>query len=783
MKQNRAEASPMERTNQPHSSGLELRVVKCPRKGYEKYNRVYMHPADAEALSLPSGRNYVLVNNFVYNFAPVDSLPQGVIGLTDLQRLTLYVSLNEKIRCVPFQPAPGDKLFLASMQVECDLFFTGGRGTGQIFGADSIEQALKASFQSQFFSRGQMFAADVTGILLRFKVLKIELAFLSAPSQEADTSSSGKDKKSKDKQVVQAASDLPSSSATARGMLIDTTEIVVVPASGASIKVTTGTGTAHKKLPDLFKADWSFQQMGIGALDKEFSEIFRRAFAPRFFPTSLTRDDLGLVPVKGILLYGPPGNGKTLMAKKIGQMLNCKEPIIVNGPDVLNKYVGESEANIRKIFAPAFADYKQFGDESELHLIIIDEMDAICAKRGLRTGSGVSDTIVNQLLTMLDGVGEINNILVIGMTNRLDIIDEALLRPGRLEVHMEIGLPDEAGRLQILNIHTEKMRRSSRMAPDVDLPTLAKQTRNFSGAELAGLVRNAAAFACSRQLDMRNPMDRKAIENANVIVTLSDFERALQQTVPAFGIDQDEIKNTMRNGIIHYSPGFTNLMDEARLFVQQVVSSKHSNMATVLFMGEAGCGKSAFATAVATDSGFPFVKVISPRSMVAMSETVRCQLINKCFEDAYRSALSVIVIDDIERLLDYSAARQQYSNNVLQTLLVLLKKEPPSKDKKLLVLGTSSKPEVMEALEVKEAFDAALSIPCLSSGQDVARILSKMDGYSEAEVTEISKKFNGAIPIKKLYQVAERALQTYQGNTASLVDRFFKCLNDYGYGK
>merc|ERR1739846_225836 len=120
-----------------------------------------------------------------------------------------------------------------------------------------------------------------------------------------------------------------------------------------------------------------------------------------------------------------------------------------------------------------------------LHIIIMDEMDAICKARGsVRDGTGVTDSIVNQLLSKIDGVDALNNILLIGMTNRKDLIDEALLRPGRLEVHVEISLPDEQGRQQILNIHTKGMQKAGYLDASVSLPALAAQTKNFSGAEI-----------------------------------------------------------------------------------------------------------------------------------------------------------------------------------------------------------------------------------------------------------------------------------------------------------
>ncbi|GKV52523.1 hypothetical protein SLEP1_g59101, partial [Rubroshorea leprosula] len=132
-----------------------------------------------------------------------------------------------------------------------------------------------------------------------------------------------------------------------------------------------------------------------------------------------------------------------------------------------------------------------------------------------RDGTGVHDSIVNQLLTKIDGVESLNNVLLIGMTNRKDLLDEALLRPGRLEVQVEISLPDENGRLQILQIHTNKMKENSFLAPDVNLQELAARTKNYSGAELEGVVKSAVSFALNRQLsmdDLTKPVDEESIK-------------------------------------------------------------------------------------------------------------------------------------------------------------------------------------------------------------------------------------------------------------------------------
>lgn len=197
-----------------------------------------------------------------------------------------------------------------------------------------------------------------------------------------------------------------------RGWLRTNTAFIFTQSGTNPIKVVGQKGYASTQL---FRPKTiNFEQLGIGGLDKQFEAIFRRAFASRVFPPSVVQR-LGVKHVKGLLLYGPPGTGKTLIARQLGKMLNGKEPKIVNGPEVLNKYVGQSEENIRNLFAEADAEYAAKGDNSDLHVIIFDEIDAVCKSRGsVRDGSGVHDTIVNQLLTKIDGVNSLNNILLIG---------------------------------------------------------------------------------------------------------------------------------------------------------------------------------------------------------------------------------------------------------------------------------------------------------------------------------------------------------------------------------
>lgn len=151
----------------------------------------------------------------------------------------------------------------------------------------------------------------------------------------------------------------------------------------------------------------------------------------------------------------------------------------------------------------------------------------------------------------MDGVDQLNNILLIGMTNRLDMIDEALLRPGRLEVHIEISLPDEHGRVQILTIHTAKMRQNGVMGPDVDVAELAALTKNFSGAELGGLVKSATSFAFNRHVKV-GTLAALSDDIDRMQVVRDDFLNALDEVQPAFGVNEEELAAVVQNGIVRF---------------------------------------------------------------------------------------------------------------------------------------------------------------------------------------------------------------------------------------
>ncbi len=225
--------------------------------------------------------------------------------------------------------------------------------------------------------------------------------------------------------------------------------------------------------------------------------------------------EMGIDPPKGVLLYGPPGTGKTLLAKAVATESGANF-IAVKGPEILSKWVGESERAIREIFRKA--------RQAAPCIVFFDEIDSIAPRRGQRFDSGVTDRIVNQILTEMDGLERLEGVVVIAATNRPDIIDPALLRPGRFDRVIYVPPPDEEARLEILKVHTRRMP----LAEDVDLREIARKTEGYTGADLAALCREAAIMALREagkptKVQMKHFL--KAMEAVKPSITKEDIER------------------------------------------------------------------------------------------------------------------------------------------------------------------------------------------------------------------------------------------------------------------
>jgi len=717
-----------------------MKVSKCPSDVLTMTNRAIVSPQDFDTkvtphLDVRTGPG----QHFIFSIQADGKATPGTVAFSLPQRKWAVLSLNQEIDVTPYIFSP-EKHYLSSIVLEVDFFNKKNTSTDP-FNTDEMAREFSMQFPKQAFTVGQQAVFNFQDK----KLLQIVV----------------KDNEATDLRALQAGEKVKPHKVSV-GVFLPNTGVIFERMEGATINLT-GKSKAKVERTQIINPDWDFSKMGIGGLDTEFNAIFRRAFASRVFPPEIM-EQLGCKHVKGILLYGPPGTGKTLMARQIGQMLNAREPKIVNGPQILDKYVGESEANIRRLFEDAEEEEKRMGPNSGLHIIIFDEIDAICKARGSQAGStGVNDTVVNQLLSKIDGVDQLNNILVIGMTNRRDMMDDALMRPGRLEVQIEIGLPKEPGRLQIFGIHTRKMKSNGKLCGDVDMGELAQITKNFSGAEIEGLVRAAQSCALNRLVKASSKVELDPEAAEKLLVSRSDFMHAMENDIkPAFGAAAEVLENFVSRGIINWGEPVQSVLDDGELLIQQAASADGPGLVSVLLEGAPNSGKTALAAKLAKLSDFPFVKICSPEDMVGFTESAKCIQIRKIFDDAYRSMLSCVLVDNVERLLDYGPIGPRYSNLTLQALLVLLKRNPP-KGKRLLVIVTTSRKEVLDQMEMLPAFTDVLHVANLTQDAQLMRVIQQSNAFDPNQLAKLAEKIRGrraSIGVKKLLGLLDMVKQT-----------------------
>jgi len=265
----------------------------------------------------------------------------------------------------------------------------------------------------------------------------------------------------------------------------------------------------------------------IGGLEKVKKELMEVVEWPMKYPGSFKR--VGIRPAKGVLLHGPPGCGKTLLAKAAANESEANF-ILVKGPELLSKWVGESEKGVREIFKKA--------RQTAPTIIFFDEIDALAPRRGMDEGGGsrVTERVVNQILTEMDGLVSLDSVMIIGATNRKDLMDSALLRPGRFDSMISVGSPDRDARLEILKIHTKNM-----PLVDVNLDEFAEKTSDYTGADIESLCRTAGMMALRENIEASGVTKehfKKALSEIKPSVSKWERERyetTEEEKIPAYG--------------------------------------------------------------------------------------------------------------------------------------------------------------------------------------------------------------------------------------------------------
>jgi transitional endoplasmic reticulum ATPase len=446
----------------------------------------------------------------------------------------------------------------------------------------------------------------------------------------------------------------------------------------------------------------------VGGCRKQLALIREMIELPLRHPTLFKT--LGVKPPRGVLLYGPPGSGKTLLARAIANETGAFF-FLINGPEIMSKMAGEAEGNLRKAFEEA--------EKNSPAIIFIDEIDSIAPKRDKAQGE-VERRIVSQLLTLMDGLKSRGQVVVIGATNRPNSIDGALRRFGRFDREIDIGVPDETGRMEILRIHTKNMK----LAEDVDLANIAKDTHGYVGADLAQLC-TEAGLQCIREkmdiIDIEDDTIDAAVLDA-MYVTNDHFKHALKQTnpsslretiveVPNVSWDDigglEDVKRSLQEMILYP-------LDHPDKFLKFGMNPSRG----ILFYGPPGCGKTLLAKAIATECSSNFISVKGPELLTMWFGESEAN-VREVFDKARQSAPCVLFFDELDSIGisrgTGAGGGGEAADRVINQLLTEM--DGIGGKKNVFIVGATNRPEILDdALLRPGRLDQLIYIPLPDQG-------------------------------------------------------------------
>ncbi|KAM5549089.1 cell division cycle protein 48 [Rosa sericea] len=487
----------------------------------------------------------------------------------------------------------------------------------------------------------------------------------------------------------------------------------------------------------------------IGGVRKQMAQIRELVELPLRHPQLFK--SIGVKPPKGILLYGPPGTGKTLIARAVanetGAFFFC-----INGPEIMSKMAGESESNLRKAFEEA--------EKNAPSIIFIDEIDSIAPKRE-KTNGEIERRIVSQLLTLMDGLKSRAHVIVMAATNRPNSIDPALRRFGRFDREIDIGVPDEVGRLEVLHIHTKNMK----LAEDVDLERVAKNTHGYVGADLAALSTEAALQCIREKMDVIDLEDETIDAEVlnSMAVTNEHFQTALGTSNPsALRETVVEVPNVTWDAIGGLESVKRELQETVQYPVEHPEKFEKFGMSPskgVLFYGPPGCGKTLLAKAIANECQANFISIKGPELLTMWFGESEAN-VREIFDKARASAPCVLFFDELDSIATKrgsSAGDSGGADRVLNQLLTEM--DGVSAKKTVFIIGATNRPDIIDpALLRPGRLDQLLYIPlpdeesrhqifksCLrkspvSKYVDLSALAKHTPGFSGADITEICQR-------------------------------------------
>ena len=526
----------------------------------------------------------------------------------------------------------------------------------------------------------------------------------------------------------------------------------------------------------------------IGGLQEELDQVREMIELPLRHPELF--ENLGIEPPKGVLLHGPPGTGKTMIAKAVANEVDANFET-VSGPEIMSKYYGESEEQLREIFEEA--------EENAPTVIFIDEIDSIAPSRDEVSGE-VERRVVAQLLSLMDGLEARGDVIVIAATNRVDAVDNALRRGGRFDREIEVGVPDRDGRLEILQIHS----RSMPLAEDVDLGEYADQTYGFVGADIASLTKEAAMSAL-RRVRPRIDIDEEEIP-AEVLedleVTVEDFEYAMSAVEPSamreVFVEVPDVTYDDVGGLKDVKQELVEAVEWPLDYPEVFETLDTEPPKGILMYGPPGTGKTLLAKAVANASDSNFISVKGPELLnkyVGESE----KGVREVFKKARQNAPTVIFFDEIDSIAPERGGSMdtQVTERVVSQLLTEL--DGIEELKNVKVIAATNRPDrIDKALLRPGRLDSLVEVPVpdeearseileihthgspLAEDVDLGGIAARTEGYTGSDLEALARSASMNAMRGFLGSVEDDEIDEAVGNVLITEDDFEDALDDVG---